>query len=194
MQELFERFLSGEFEGLICLGSILLLVVSTIMLKILSKFAQKKSKEKIEEIFTKMNFSPDVKIDFRTKSLGERMSYLIDEKSKQIALYILGSKAYVGFVKFSEIEDVHIKINDEAVIQNPMSFVDVKIKTYINSIYLYIDTNKLSQPVYKWGYKLEKPIKKDDQYAKDLIDWYYKVYASIKQIMKLYGKESQKYS
>ena len=205
MPILVEDILLDESSGLICVGIILLIIILIVIFKILFKVEEKrekenqqqsreieqKCKEQIEEGFRKHSFSPDVRIDLRPEKVErQKFSFLIDEKSKQIAFTRVGPKCLGMIVKFSEIEDVHLKINDETLIKAPStnyygeeitSLEQYTFSTFINSVFLYIDTNKLSEPIYKWGIILKEPLLKSDPYAKDLIDWYYKVYSAINQ-------------
>lgn len=137
-------------------------------------------------------FFPNVRIDFPpSKKYGVTMSFLIDENSKRIGLYKLGSTTQLALVNFSEIENVHVKINDTIVMERLYSdyseYISWALNTYITSIYLYMNTNNLAQPIYKWGIRFKKPLKESEQVIKDHVDWFYKAHAAIKQIIKQYG-------
>ena len=198
MQELFEKIRSVEFIGLFCAGSLIFLLLSPMILKRGNKALLKMSDNQIDKALRKSNFSPDVTFEYEAIDHSHKVTFLIDEKSKRIAYFIVDTKLVGGFINFSSMVDAHIKINEETVYSSPVhnsvdpyiTYVDVHVGSLLKSIFIYIDSNKLDHPVYKLGYMLKNPMSVDNLQVKDLIDWYYKVYAAIKQIIKQYGNQN----
>jgi len=159
-------------------------IILVIGLLILKKRSRGKAQDRFEKRLAQEGFKADSKIDFSPKKTGTMMSFQIDQDSQRIAIYKLGTRSILSMMNFSEIEDAQVKINEKHVVSQQL--YESTVDTVISSIYLYIQSNNLEKPVYKWGVRFKKPKSEDSSYVREMVDWFYNVSSAIKLIKQKY--------